>query len=129
MKKETTLLSPLLGAYYFFYFALVGVYVIFMPKVLIELGYSTIEVGIVYAAAPFMRFLLPFVFKHYIDLSPKVYLFSLLLSFVGTLFFLGTVQSFELYLFANLFFGASMGISLPYVETIALASLSKTRYG
>jgi PPP family 3-phenylpropionic acid transporter len=100
-----------------------------MPKVLIELGYSTIEVGIVYAAAPFMRFLLPFVFKHYIDLSPKVYLFSLLLSFVGTLFFLGTVQSFELYLFANLFFGASMGISLPYVETIALASLSKTRYG
>jgi PPP family 3-phenylpropionic acid transporter len=129
MKKETTLLSPLLGAYYFFYFALVGVYVIFMPKVLIELGYSTIEVGIVYAAAPFMRFLLPFVFKHYINLSPKVYLFSLLLSFVGTLFFLGTVQSFELYLFANLFFGASMGISLPYVETIALASLSKTRYG
>ena len=129
LKKETTLLSPLLGAYYFFYFALVGVYVIFMPKVLIELGYSTVEVGVVYAAAPFMRFLLPFVFKHYIDLSPKVYLFSLLFSFIGSLFFLGTVQSFELYLFANLLFGASMGISLPYVETIALTSLSKTRYG
>jgi PPP family 3-phenylpropionic acid transporter len=129
MKKKSTYLSPLLGAYYFFYFALVGVYVIFMPKVLIELGYSTVEVGIVYAAAPFMRFLLPFVFKHYIDLSPKVYLLSLLLCFIGTLLFLGTVQSFEFYLFANLLFGASMGISLPYVETIALASLPKNRYG
>jgi len=43
MTQEKKLLSPLssfLGAYYFFYFALVGVYVIFMPKVLLELGYS-----------------------------------------------------------------------------------------
>ena len=128
-KHNTALLSPLLGAYYFFYFALVGVYVIFMPKVLIELEYSTVEVGIVYAAAPFMRFLLPFVFKHYVNLTPKVYLLSLFLTFIGTLFFLGTVQSFEFYLVANLLFGASMGISLPYVETIALASLPKIRYG
>ena len=128
-KHNTALLSPLLGAYYFFYFALVGVYVIFMPKVLIELEYSTVEVGIVYAAAPFMRFLLPFVFKHYVNLTPKVYLLSLFLTFIGTLFFLGTVQSFEFYLVANLLFGASMGISLPYVETIALASLPKDRYG
>jgi len=122
-------LSPLLGAYYFFYFAVVGVYVIFMPKVLIELGYSTVEVGIVYAAAPFMRFLLPFLFRHYIKLTSRVYLLSLLLSFLATLLFMGTVRSFELYLTANLLFGAAVGISLPYVETIALASLSKTSYG
>jgi len=127
--KHSPLLSPLLGAYYFFYFALIGVYVIFMPKVLVELNYSTVEVGIVYAAAPFMRFLLPFVFKHYITLTSKVYLLSLLLTFAGTLLFLGTVQSFEFYLFANLLFGASVGISLPYIETIALASLAKNRYG
>jgi len=129
MEQRTSLLSPLLGTYYFFYFALVGVYVIFMPKVLMELGYSTVEVGVVYAAAPFMRFLLPFVFKHYIDLTPKIYLFSLFFTFIGTLLFLGTVQNFEFYLVANLLFGASMGISLPYVETIALASLAKNRYG
>jgi PPP family 3-phenylpropionic acid transporter len=84
MKQQRTLLSPLLGAYYFFYFALVGVYVIFMPKVLLELGYSTVEVGIIYAAAPFMRFLLPFLFRHYIALTPRVYLLSLLLSFIAT---------------------------------------------
>jgi len=121
--------APILGAYYFFYFALVGVYVIFMPKVLIDLGYTTAEVGIIYAAAPFMRFLLPFIFKHYIRLGSKVYLFSLFFSFAATLLFWGTVKHFELYLFANLLFGAAMGVSLPYVETIALASLSKSSYG
>jgi len=110
-------------------FALVGVYVIFMPKVLLELGYSTIEVGIIYAAAPFMRFLLPFIFRHYLALTPKVYLLSLLFTFIGTLLFLVTVESFWVYLLANLLFGAAMGISLPYIETIALASLSKSHYG
>ena len=132
MTESTKLLSPLssfLGAYYFFYFALVGVYVIFMPKVLLELGYSPIEVGIIYAAAPFMRFLLPFVFRHYVSLTPNVYHLSLLFTFIGTLLFLQTVESFWVYLIANLLFGAAMGISLPYVETIALASLSRHHYG
>ncbi len=124
-----TLFSTLLGAYYFFYFALVGVYVIFMPKVLLELGYSAVEVGIIYAAAPFMRFLLPFVFRHAVSLTPKVYQLSLVLTFIGTLLFLVSVNDFWIYLTANLLFGAAMGISLPYVETIALASLSKHRYG
>jgi PPP family 3-phenylpropionic acid transporter len=86
-------------------------------------------VGIVYAAAPFMRFLLPVLFRHFVTLTFKVYLFALLMTFIGTLLFLGTVDDFWLYLTANLLFGASMGISLPYVETIALASLSKNRYG
>jgi PPP family 3-phenylpropionic acid transporter len=129
LKKNNPSLSLFLSAYYFFYFALVGVYVIFMPKVLLELGYSAIEVGIIYAAAPFMRFLLPFIFRHFVTLTFKIYLFALLLTFIATLLFLGTVDDFWLYLSANLLFGASMGISLPYVETIALASLSRNRYG
>ena len=129
MKKVNTFLSPLLGAYYFFYFALVGIYVIFMPKVLLDLGYNPFEVGIIYAAAPFMRFLLPFAFRHFISLSPKVYQLSLLFTFIGTLLFVATVNDFWVYLTANLLFGAAMGISLPYVETIALASLSKHHYG
>ena len=124
-----TLFSGLLGAYYFSYFALVGVYVIFMPKVLLELGYTAVEVGIIYAAAPFMRFLLPFVFRHAVSLTPKIYQLSLVLTFIGTLLFLVSVNDFWIYLTANLLFGAAMGISLPYVETIALASLSKHRYG
>jgi len=126
---KPSFLSPLLGAYYFFYFALVGVYVIFMPKALLELGYTTVEVGIIYAAAPFMRFLLPFVFRHYLALTSKVYLLSLLFTFIGTLLFISSIESFWGYLLANLLFGAAMGISLPYIETIALASLSKSHYG
>ena len=122
-------LPLLLSAYYLFYFALVGVYIIFMPKMLLDLGYSASEVGIIYAAAPFMRFLLPFLFRHLLALTPKVYLLSLLLTFGATLLFLSTVGHFWVYLLVNLLFGAAMGISLPYVETIALASLSKNRYG
>ncbi len=129
LDSKPSLFSPLLGAYYFFYFALVGIYVIFMPKALLELGYTTVEVGIIYAAAPFMRFLLPFVFRHYLALTSKVYLLSLLFTFTGTLLFIYSVESFWGYLLANLLFGAAMGISLPYIETIALASLSKSHYG
>jgi len=122
-------LTLLLSAYYFFYFALVGVYVIFMPKMLLDLGYSATEVGIIYAAAPFMRFLLPFLFRKYVALTPKVYVISLVLTFLAALLFMVTVDNFWVYLIANLLFGAAMGISLPYVETIALASLSKSKYG
>ena len=125
MKRLTLLLS----AYYFFYFALVGVYIIFMPKMLLDLGYSASEVGIIYAAAPFMRFLLPFLFRSYVALTPKVYVISLVLTFLATGLFMVTVENFWVYLIANLLFGAAMGISLPYVETIALASLSKSHYG
>ena len=129
MKETRPLFLTFLGAYYFFYFALVGIYVIFMPKVLLDLGYDPLEVGIIYAAAPFMRFLLPFAFRHFLALTAKVYQLSLLFTFIGTLLFIGTINDFWVYLIANLLFGAAMGISLPYVETIALASLSKERYG
>jgi PPP family 3-phenylpropionic acid transporter len=132
MKQVTSLLSAFsifLSTYYFFYFSLVGVYIIFLPKVLLEIGYSPLEVGIVYAAAPFMRFLLPFIFKKYIALTPKVYLLALFFTFIGTVIFLGTIEHFWFYLMANLLFGAAMGVSLPYVETMALASLSRDLYG
>ncbi len=132
MTQTQSLLSPFalfLGAYYFFYFALVGIYVIFMPKMLLDLSYSAVEVGIIFSAAPFMRFLLPFVFRHWVALTPRVYLLSLLFTFVGALLFLGTVSDFWLYLLANLLFGGAMGISLPYVETIALSILSRSQYG
>ncbi len=122
-------LPLLLSAYYLSYFALVGVYVIFMPKMLLDLGYQASEVGIIYAAAPFMRFLLPFLFRHWVSLTPKVYLLSLAITAVATLLFWVTVSHFWVYLLVNLLFGAAMGISLPYVETIALATLAKSHYG
>ena len=118
-----------LGLFYFFYFSLVGVYIIFMPKVLLSFGYSKAEIGTVYAAAPFMRFLIPFVFRRFIALDHRVFLIALVLVLCGALIFLGTIESFWLYLAANLLFGAAMGITLPYVEAISLHKLSKNRYG
>ncbi|SFV64174.1 Probable 3-phenylpropionic acid transporter [hydrothermal vent metagenome] len=128
MQSKISIEIPL-ALYYLFYFSLVAVYIIFMPKSLLEFNYNNIEVGIIYASAPFMRFIIPFVFRRFITLDHKVFVISLFLSLISTIMFLGTVENFWLYLFANLLFGASMGISLPYVETISLHTLSKSRYG
>jgi len=108
---------------------MVGVYIIFMPKVLLELNYAPVEVGIIYAAAPFMRFLLPFVFRYGVKLTSNVYMISLFLTFIATLLFLASIENFWVYLLSNLLFGAAVGVSLPYVETIALSTLSKNKYG
>ena len=45
-----------LSAFYFFYFATVGVYVIFLPKVLHDIGYGAFDIGIILALPPLMRF-------------------------------------------------------------------------
>jgi len=128
MSSKISIEIPL-GLYYFFYFSLVGVYIIFMPKTLLDFNYNNVEVGIIYASAPFMRFIIPFIFRRFITLDHRVFVLSLIFSLVATIIFLVTIKSFWLYLFVNLLFGASMGISLPYVETIALHTLSKSRYG
>jgi len=121
--------SLTIGAFYFFYFALIGVYIIFLPKLLLDGGFSAVEVGIIYAAAPFMRFLLPFAFRHYIHLTHRVYKISLSIGFVSTVLFFITIDSFWSYLFINLIFGASAGVILPFVEAIALQVISKEYYG
>ena len=121
--------APFIGAFYFFYFALVGVYIIFLPKLLEGSGFSATEVGIIYASGPFMRFLLPFVFRHFIHLTHRIYRISLLVGVGSTLLFFVTVDHFWAYLAANLVFGASAGAILPFVEAIALQMISKEHYG
>jgi len=118
-----------LSFFYFSYFSLVGMYVMFLPIALNGFGYNKIEIGIIYSAAPFMRFLLPFIFKHYIKLTDKIYIYALFLTFISSFIFIFSVHSFTAHLFANLLFGASMGITLPFVETISLQQLSKKMYG
>jgi PPP family 3-phenylpropionic acid transporter len=101
----------------------------FMPVALEGFGYNKIEIGTIYAVAPFMRFLLPFVFKYYIKLTHKVYIYALFSTLISAVLFVFTVDNFIAYLFASLLLGASMGITLPFVETISLQQLSKTIYG
>jgi PPP family 3-phenylpropionic acid transporter len=101
----------------------------YMPKALVGFGYDSVEIGLIYSAAPFMRFLLPFIFKYYIELTHRVFLLALLFTFISSILFLQTVENFYSHLIANLLFGASMGITLPFVETISLQQLSKKMYG
>ena len=122
-------MQVILSLFYFAYFSLVGVYIMFMPNALVGFGYSKFEIGIIYAAAPFMRFLLPFIFKYYIALTHRVYIAALILTFVSATIFLETIDDFFMHLIANLIFGAAMGIILPFVETISLQRLTKTVYG
>ena len=121
--------TPLFAAFYFFYFSMVGIYIIFLPKLLIGSGFSATEVGIIYASGPFMRFLLPFLFRHVIHLTHRIYRISLFAGLFSTLLFFLTVDTFWSYLFANLLFGASAGAILPFVETLSLQIISKERYG
>ncbi|MDD5358690.1 MAG: MFS transporter [Sulfurovaceae bacterium] len=128
MTKNKQILWFLRG-YYFFYFAMIGVYVVFMPKILTDLGYKPYEVGIIYASAPMMRFLIPFVFKHFLELTYKIFVASLMLCFFSIWLFYATIDGFYGYLISNIFFGGAMGISLPYIEAYSLSILPKASYG
>ncbi len=108
---------------------MVGVYVIFLPKVLKDLGYSSIEIGAIYTTAPIMRFLVPFLFKRYFKLNHKVFKIFSLFTFLTTLIFFITIKSFWLFLILNLFYGAVSGVILPFADIIALDSIGKERYG
>ena len=128
-KKSSFKLELTVALFYFFYFAMVGVFVIFMPKVLKDIGYSSVEIGIIYAASPFMRFLLPFVFKHFLALTNRVYKVSLIVTFLATALFFVAINNFWALFFSALLFGAAMGAVLPFIETIALEYIGKERYG
>ncbi|MBN2767836.1 MAG: MFS transporter [Campylobacterales bacterium] len=129
MKDNTPIFSLILGGFYFFYFALIGIYIVFLPKILNDLGYSAFDVGVIYSAAALMRFLTPFIFKHLFYLDYKIYLYSLFVILLSVVLFSWSVEHFWFYLIINLMFGAAMGISLPYIEAISLEALSKFRYG
>ena len=118
-----------LSGFYFFYFALVAVHVIFLPKVLNLIGYSFIELSIIMAASPLIRFLSPFLFVKYIKLTKEVYIFALLLTVVSTLFIYLVIDNFWLLLILAFFLGFGVSLILPYVEVIALEYIAHDRYG
>lgn len=118
-----------LSAFYFFYFAAVGVYVIFMPKVLHDIGYSAFDIGIIFALAPLMRFATPFLFLKHVKLDANVFKTALFLSILSSLMFYITIESFYLFMLNNALLGMCLSLILPYIEVIALKELGKERYG
>jgi len=118
-----------LSAFYFFYFATVGVYVIFLPKVLHDLGYGTFDIGIILALPPLMRFLTPFLFLKYIKLDQKMFKTALYLSIISAFLFYVTIENFYLFTINNAFLGVCLSVILPYLEVTAISNLGKERYG
>ena len=119
----------LLSGFYFFYFAIVGIYVIFLPKVLAMVGYNGVEIGIVFATAPLVRFLVPFAFIKGFKLSRHAFNFALLLIIVSAFLFYLTLHNFYALIFTNILFGVGLSLLLPYVEVMALSTITKERYG
>ncbi len=117
-----------LSAFYFFYFAAVGVYIIFLPKVLQDIGYSMTDIGILLALAPLMRFATPFLFLKHIILTQTFFKIILILSVVSSLLFYVTIDNFYLFMINNAILGVCLSVLLPYIELIAIKEL-KNMYG
>ncbi|AXH10990.1 MFS transporter [Malaciobacter halophilus] len=118
-----------LSAFYFFYFAAVGIYVIFLPKVLHDVGYTAFDIGVILALAPLMRFATPFLFLKHIKLNQIVFKTALFGSiFCATLFYF-TLNNFYAFMINNAILGACLSLILPYLEVIAIKDLGKSKYG
>lgn len=118
-----------LSAFYFFYFAAVGVYIIFLPKVLHDIGYSTFDIGIILAIPLLMKFITPFMFLKYIKLDKNMFKTALaILLILSSLFYL-TLENFYLFLINNALLGVCLSLILPYLEVTAVSNLGKEKYG
>lgn len=119
----------LLSFFYFFYFALIGVYIIFLPKVLNLSGYSASDIGIIFAAAPLVRFVVPFLFIKGLKLDARSFNYALLIMLLSASAFYFSLDNFYKLLFSNIGIGVGISLILPYIELIALNFLGKERYG
>lgn len=117
-----------ISAFFFFYFATIAVYIIFMPKVLNDIGYSASEIGVIFAISPLMRFLTPFFFLKKFELNQKLFIIASLINILGVFSFFFTIEHFYLLIVSNILFGIGMSLTLPYIESISLAKL-KENYG
>jgi len=123
------IMQILLSLFYYFYFSVVGVYVIFVPKVLADVGYSAIEIGLILGASPLVRFILPFLFMRGLQLNSKIFNFALVVMSLSAVSFYFSVYDFYKLLFSNIFLGVGLSLILPYIEFISLQVIGKERYG
>lgn len=102
--------------------------IIYLSKVLYNMGYSAFEIGALYAIIPIVRFLSPFIFSRY-ELNRKVFLASLVIFLFAAVSFFFTIHDFYLLTCSFAFFGFAISVVLPYIESIALSVLHKEKYG
>jgi PPP family 3-phenylpropionic acid transporter len=119
----------IIAMFYFFYFSNVGVSVIFLPKVLDTIGYSSFQIGVIFASFPLMKFITPFIFLKNIKLTHKVLINALVFNIIFALMFYLTIENFYLLFINTILFGLVNSLILPYVEAIAIEYLQKEKYG
>ncbi len=119
----------LLSFFYFFYFGIIGVYIIFLPKVLSMVGYSPSDIGIIFAAGPLVRFLLPFTFTRGIKIDLKLFKFALFIMILNGIALVFSLGNFYKLLSANIGLAIGFSLILPYIEHISLSTIGKERYG
>jgi len=119
----------LLSSFYYFYFSVVGVYIIFIPKVLADIGYSASEIGIIFAAGPLVRFLLPLAFMRGLKLNTHIFNMALVTMVVSATAFYFSINDFYKLLLSNIFLGVGLSLILPYIEVVSLEKIGKERYG
>ncbi len=122
-------MSFLIALFYGFYFALIGVYVIFVPKIFAMEGMNGLEIGIILSAAPLVRFSVPFLFIRGFHLTQNTFYLSLSLMVIGAVGFYPALASFWGLMGVNIIFGIGIALILPYVEVIALECIGREKYG
>ena len=92
-------------------------------------GYSSIDIGIIFASAPLVRFIVPFLFLKGFKLDHKVFVTALILMVLGAIAFYPSLHLFWPLLLSNIVFGIGISLLLPYIEVIALEHIGKESYG
>lgn len=118
-----------ISAFFFTYFSLTAIYVIFLPKMLQMVGYTTLQIGVIFAMAPLMRFIVPFLFLKHIELTKKVFHLALITILFSAILIYFTIENFYAFMVPNILIGAAAGLVLPYIETYAMEHLGKKNFG
>ncbi len=92
-------------------------------------GYSPSEIGIIFASAPLIRFIVPFIFLKGLKLNRNIFNSALILLFISVVSFYPALHLFWSLLVANIGLGIGLSLILPYIEVIALENIGKERYG
>ncbi len=127
--RATLLIASSLAGLYFFYFAYMGVLFVYLPKILVQCGFSTLDVGILYALFSLMRFLFPFILRGGIKLDSRLFIGSLAGFFLSVAFLFFSIKSFILLVAAYLLMGLFTSAIPPFSDTVALERLGADHYG
>ena len=102
-----------ISSFYFFYFAAIGVYVMYMPSLLEGIGYTPFEIGVIFAAGPLSRFIAPFFFISWFHLNRTTFYAGLLVSTACSFFIYMFIGQFWVLLGLMILLGFFWSIMLP----------------